>query len=166
MSEAGEGFIIRPATIAEVEAIAEIAALAWTPIYAHYAELQRRLLGEAVFIRRPAQKAEEVREFCREHPGQTLVTEVAGRIVGFLVYTLDRERRCGIIGSNGVAPDQAGKGVGTSQCERVLELFRQEGMHSAELITGLDDSHAPARRMYEKAGFVPVLPSVRYMRLL
>jgi len=166
MSESSGKYLLRQATCADTEAMAAIAALAWTPIYAHYAELQRRLLGEVVFVRRPEQKAEEVRRFCRERADQALVTEQCGRLVGFITYMLDRERRCGIIGSNGVAPEHAGKGVGTLQCERVLEVFRQQGMHSAELITGLDDAHAPARRMYEKAGFVPVLPSVRYMRLL
>ena len=166
MSETGDQFHIRSATVADIEAMAEIAALAWAPIYANYEVLQRRLLGEVVFVRRPEQKADEVRQFCYEHLDQALVTEESGRVVGFITYHVDREGRCGIIGNNGVHPSWSGKGVGTAQVAHVLSLFRQWGLHWAEVVTGLDDAHAPARRMYEKAGFVQVLPSVRYMRLL
>jgi hypothetical protein len=39
-------------------------------------------------------------------------------------------------------------------------------MRFAKVHTGLDPSHAPARRAYEKAGFTTQLPTVDYYRKL
>ena len=65
-----------------------------------------------------------------------------------------------------MATEHTGKGVGTKQCEAVLDLFRQSGLRYADVETNHDDGHASARRMYKKAGFVPVFISLRYMRPL
>jgi hypothetical protein len=43
--------------------------------------------------------------------------------------------------------------------------MRDEGMLVAEIGTGGDDFHAPARRCYERNGFVAV-PVVHYFRAL
>ncbi len=146
--------------------IEEIAALAWTPIYRHFAELQEAALGEVARPSSLEQKRQQVHRFHQEHPEWILVAESEGQIVGFLTYTLDRERAIGVIGNNAVDPAFHGRGVGSAQYRAALDLFRHEGMRFATLITGLDDSHAPARRAYERVGFVQVLPSVEYMMKL
>ena len=46
-----------------------------------------------------------------------------------------------------------------------LRLMRNAGMTLATVATGGDPAHAPARRSYEKAGFV-ALPLVRYYKAL
>ncbi len=98
--------------------------------------------------------------------GCTLVTEAEGEIAGFISYALDRAREVGSIHFNAVHPDYQGHGVGTAQVERVLQIFRDEGMKYATVGTGLNEGHAPARRMYEKAGFKPVIEYRMYAQKL
>jgi GNAT superfamily N-acetyltransferase len=98
--------------------------------------------------------------------GSIIVTEIDGEIAGFVSYAIDRPREVGTIHYNAVDPDFQGHGVGTTQVERVLEIFRDEGMRIACVGTGLNEGHAPARRMYEKAGFEPVIEYRMYSRPL
>ena len=44
--------------------------------------------------------------------------------------------------------------------EYAVEQLRTAGMRVAEVGTGGDPSHAPARKAYAKAGFGPGIPSV------
>ncbi|MEA3403851.1 MAG: GNAT family N-acetyltransferase [Armatimonadota bacterium] len=101
-----------------------------------------------------------------EEIGSILVTEIEGEIAGFISYALDRARQVGTIHYNAVDPHFQGQGIGTMQVQRVLELFRDEGMRIACVGTGLNEGHAPARRMYEKAGFEPVIDYRMYSRRL
>ena len=101
-----------------------------------------------------------------EEIGNTLVTEADGRVVGFIAYGVDRLRRVGTIHYNGVAPECSGRGLGSRQVEHVLALMRQAGMEYATVGTGLNEGHAPARRVYEKAGFEPIIEYRMYARRL
>ncbi|MBD3293173.1 MAG: GNAT family N-acetyltransferase [Armatimonadia bacterium] len=98
--------------------------------------------------------------------GSIIVTEIDGEIAGFISYATDAAREVGTIHYNAVDPDFQGHGVGTSQVERVLEIFREAGMRIACVGTGLNEGHAPARAMYEKAGFEPVIEYRMYSRPL
>jgi len=99
-----------------------------------------------------------------------LVTEEDRVILGFCSYQMSGARKVGTIHYNGVALAARGKGVGTLQVERVLELFRAAGMEYACVGTGLNEGHAPARRparrVYEKNGFEPLIEYVMYARRL
>ncbi len=155
--------LIREPRSDEIGIISDIAALAWTPIYAHFSRLQEQALGKVARRSTTDNKRAQVEDFAQRHPEWVRVTEVGGQLVAFITFTLDRERRIGAIGNNAVHPDFAGRGLGSRQYEYVLDLFRREGMAFATVMTGLDDSHAAARRAYEKVGFKQVLPSVEYM---
>lgn len=161
-----ESLVIRRFRATDAERIEDIAAAAWAPIYEHFHALQEQALGE---VARPSSiddKRRQVRESAATHPEWVLVSELDGAVVGFVTYTLDRERRIGTIGNNAVDPGHAGHGIGAAQYKRVLQEFRDQGMAFATVVTGLDDAHAAARRAYEKAGFVQVLRQVEYMRKL
>ena len=95
-----------------------------------------------------------------------IVTEVDGEVVGFITYGTDGARRVGSIHYNGVSPDYAGRGIGSAQVARVLEVFREAGMEYATVGTGLNEGHAPARRVYEKNGFEPVIEYIMYAQRL
>lgn len=90
------------------------------------------------------------------------VTELNGKAVGFFTYTLDKTTKIGTVGENGIHPDYRGQGIGSMQLKQVLQILRANGMKYAEVATGLNEGHLPARRMYEKAGFRPLLKSVLY----
>ena len=98
----------------------------------------------------------------RAHPDRFWVSVLNGRVVGYVSYGMDAQRGVGTIHSNGVAHDARGRGVGTAQVRRMVALFREHGMKHAAVATGLSPGFAPARRMYEKAGFQPVARNVRY----
>jgi ribosomal protein S18 acetylase RimI-like enzyme len=72
----------------------------------------------------------------------------------------------GIIGNNAVDPDCGLKGIGQQMYRFALERFRAEGMAWANVDTGLDEGHAPARRAYERAGFDITISSIHYYRKL
>jgi ribosomal protein S18 acetylase RimI-like enzyme len=154
--------VIRPGTPADAEACIEIALSAWAPLY----DWRRRYLGEALYWAEWPQgvacKREQVGPAFAQHPELTLVTELDGRIVGFATWWFDSGKGFGEIGNNAVHPDFQGRGIGTAQCRRVLDIFREKGVRFARVATGLDDSCASARRQYEKAGFTHQLPTVTY----
>lgn len=111
-------------------------------------------------------KRRELVNFYRHHPDRVLVAERDGVILGFVTYTLDREREVGEIQNNAVDPAYQGQGIGSALYCAVLDIFRQEGMKYAWVATGLDEDYAPARRAYEKVGFEPLHRSVNYVRKL
>ncbi|MFQ6098373.1 MAG: GNAT family N-acetyltransferase, partial [Armatimonadota bacterium] len=112
-------------------------------------------------------KAAEVRGHAEAHPEWTLVAQLAdGRIVGFVTFRIDSDARAGLghIGNNAVHPEHQGRGIGKALYERSMRAMREKGVRWVELVTGLDEGHAPARRAYEKCGFWQAMPSVHYFR--
>jgi len=94
------------------------------------------------------------------------VTEEDGAIIGFCSYTMSGVRKVGTVHYNGVALAGRGKGIGTMQVQKILEVFRAAGMEIACVGTGLNEGHAPARRVYEKCGFKPVIEYRMYSQKL
>jgi GNAT superfamily N-acetyltransferase len=64
-----------------------------------------------------------------------------------------------------VHPDRQNRGIGTRLNEWALARMKEAGVELADVSTGGDESHAPARRSYEKAGYT-ALPLVRYYKKL
>lgn len=162
-----EEIVIRPARAEDLEAICELAELAWRPIYAEF----RRRLGDRLDSRlRPTSeglKATQVREAFEQHPDCMIVTEIAGRVAAFATFFLvDAERRIGEIGNNAVHPDFQGQGLSRRQYEAIFTELRRRGAEYVRVMTGLDDAHRPARRAYEAVGFDRELPVVTYYREL
>ena len=55
-----------------------------------------------------------------------------------------------------------GRGVATSVLLSLLDLARQRGIGQVSLETGAEDHFIPARRLYERHGFVPCGPFADY----
>ena len=64
-----------------------------------------------------------------------------------------------------VHPEYQNHGFGTELNIFALQKMKESGMKLAEVGTGGDEGHAPARRSYEKAGYTG-LPLVRYYKAL
>ena len=97
---------------------------------------------------------------------RVIVAEADGKAVGFATYELDETTRIGMVSDNAVLPEYRGKGIGAQLLDRVLRLMEAAGMDFAEVSTGSDDPYTPARRMYERQGFMPYFRSVYYMKKL
>jgi GNAT superfamily N-acetyltransferase len=158
--------MMRPYQKPDCAWIIETADKAWRPINAAY----RKAYGDELFpllVHNPdTRKGVEMRGFCQDHPELVFVCEEGGKRVAFLTILFDRERKMGIIGNNAVDPDCGLKGIGQQMYSFALERFRAEGMVWANVDTGLDEGHAPARRAYERAGFDISISSIRYYRKL
>ena len=107
-----------------------------------------------------------VKEYLKDRNTKKFVTKINGKIAGFCSYRIDRIKKIGTVGYNGVLPEYSGMGIGTFQINKILELMKKEGMEIAEVLTGLNEGHTPARRMYEKAGFKEFFKSVLYTKKL
>jgi GNAT superfamily N-acetyltransferase len=97
--------------------------------------------------------------------GRLLVAELQGAVIGVIHYDVDVETQSGSIGVSAVHPARQGKGIGTLMYDHVLDAMRAQGVKYATADTEGDASHAPARRVYEKLGFVAV-PMVHYFKRL
>ncbi len=145
--------MIRPYQLEDLPIIMDIGNRAWREIYRMFRETYGDELFELLVPDERTAKGEQIRAHCERHPEWVFVCEEGGRIIGFVTFTLDDERRIGEIGNNAVDPDCGLKGIGQQMYAAVLEYFRSQGMLYAKVVTGLDDAHARARRAYERAGF-------------
>lgn len=109
---------------------------------------------------------ESIKSYLKEKETRKFVTETNGKIVGFCSYRIDKVRKIGTVGYNGVNPEYSGLGIGTYQINKVIELMKKEGMEIAEVLTGLNEGHLPARKMYEKCGFEEFFKSILYSKKL
>jgi GNAT superfamily N-acetyltransferase len=158
--------VIRPARDDDLENIKQIAIEAWEPIYESFRNAMGDEIFSAIYNDWKAEKSAQVAGHYKSYPEYTLVTECNDQIVGFITYNLFERKKLGIIGNNAIHPKYQGKGLGTKQYQRVLEIFKEKGMSYAEVTTGLDEAYAPARVAYEKVGFKPIFSSIRYCKKL
>lgn len=157
---------IRPLEAGDLDAVVELSLRAWAPVFASV----QQVLGDAIFLRlHPdwrATQAEAVRSSCRDEERDAFVAVAHGRPVGFVTIALNAfHRGMGAIDIIGVDPDYQRRGVGSRLTEFSVDHMRRRGMDIAVVETGGDPGHAPARAVYDAAGFT-LLPVARYFRLL
>lgn len=153
---------IRPACEADMDAVCDIALRAWVRVFDSFCNL----IGEEIYAGLHSNwqqgKEGQIRRHYESHPEWVFVAELQGQVVAFLTYVVQEYRHLGIIGNNAVDPEFQGRGIATRMYQHVLDRFRQAGLKYAQVHTGLDEGHAPARRAYEKAGFGKPVPEVTY----
>ncbi len=148
----------------DLDEIVGVSLLAWEPVFASF----RQILGPKIYSFlypdwRESQK-EGVEAFCKDRENTSvLVAELDGKVVGFVAYQI--RGQTGEVELLAVHPDYQSLGIGTGLNKRALEEMKAAGVVLVEVGTGGDESHAPARRTYEKSGYTP-LPLVRYYKRL
>jgi GNAT superfamily N-acetyltransferase len=161
-----DGIEIREFGDDDLETVIEFSLRAWAPVFAAV----RDVLGDQIFLRLhpdwKASQAEAVRSSCTDGERDVFVAVASGRPVGFVVVALNAfHERMGVIEIIGVDPDYQRRGISSRLTEFAAEHMRSHGMDIAVVETGGDPGHAPARAVYETAGFT-LLPIARYFRLL
>ena len=156
---------IRSLSEQDIDDLVQLALLAWAPIFASFA----RVLGPEIYpILYPDWKksqGEGVESTCKTDRMDVWVAEVDGVAVGFIAYELRDKDKTGEVQLLAVHPEYQNDGIGTALNVFALQKMREAGMRLAVVGTGGEESHAPARRSYEKAGYTP-LPLVRYYQKL
>jgi ribosomal protein S18 acetylase RimI-like enzyme len=148
----------------DLDDIVQLSLLAWEPVFSSF----KRILGPKIYPMvvpdwRKLQR-ERAETTCKDKEKfNVLVAEMEGSVVGFLAYELREKDATGEIRLLAVHPEYQNHGIGTELNNIALQKMKAAGMKKAEVGTGGDEGHAPARRTYEKAGFT-ALPLVRYYK--
>ncbi|MFF5172559.1 GNAT family N-acetyltransferase [Micromonospora sp. NPDC000089] len=152
---------IRAIDPADVPAVVEFSLRAWAPVFASFGAVLGEPIYRAIYPDWRESQARAVAEVCQDPGNDVHVAVVDGRPVGFVAIRVAEDRTEGEIYMLAVDPDQQRRGIGSALTGYAVEWLRAAGVTLAVVGTGGDDGHAPARRTYEKAGFVG-LPLVRY----
>jgi GNAT superfamily N-acetyltransferase len=161
-----QGLQIRHLRAEDMKDIVALSLPAWEPVFESF----KNVLGPAIYTRIWPDwekiQTEVVEKYCREEGNvYTLVAEMDGTVAGFLTYELKSETKVGEVVLLAVHPDYQNQEIGTLLNNTALDEMKAHGMKLAEVATGGDPGHAPARRSYEKAGYTG-LPLMRYYKEL
>ncbi len=157
---------IRPFEDRDTEAVVGLSLRAWAPVFASL----EQTLGSGIFRRQHPDWREDqrraVEEVCATKKGRVWVAEAGASVVGFVAVEFNHpEVGMGEISLLAVDPDHQGWGIGTALTAFALDRLKDAEMTVAMVETGGDPGHAPARRVYEKAGYT-LLPIARYFKNL
>ena len=165
-----EKIIVRNSRPEDADRIGEIFDINWTAINlnyksligdelydVYYGDLKTRMEGNVKMIKERSLDS-----------ATCFVTEVDGVVAAFATYRTDVKNgvKIGIVGFNACDPAFKGRGIAGKQYARIYDEMRKVGCVAAQVHTGLDNLHAPARRAYEKSGFEKFLPDVNYFMML
>ncbi len=162
-SSSTKSIAIRPFNPADSQAVGDLSVRAWEPFFASFKKLVGPTLDKLLHPAGVEAQRKLSEETCRDSKYSTWVAEVDSQVAGFICLTFDRKEKIGEVYLLAVDPMFSGKGVGASLNNFALQEMREAGMRVAKVGTGGDPSHEPARRSYEKAGYVPV-PVVHYFQ--
>ncbi len=166
-----ENIVVRQVNDADKDRIMEIAAQQWTIINANY----RDCIGEELFnifygsIEAGINSVQTtLADKLINDPTRFFVTEVDGVVAGFATYRTVESygNKCGVVSYNAVDNNFKGRGIAGRQYAEIYGKMMAEGCVAAQVHTGLDEKHAPARRAYEKSGFEKYLPDINYFMML
>jgi GNAT superfamily N-acetyltransferase len=157
---------IRPFQHRDQAALVDLSLRAWAPVFASL----EGVLGESGVFERlhPDWRAGQrrvVEAACGAEDLNVWVAEVDADAVGFVAVRLDREASIGEIYLIAVDPEYQRAGIGSTLTSFALDWIKNTGMAVAMVETGGDPGHAPARHVYERAGFTQ-LPIARYFKKL
>jgi ribosomal protein S18 acetylase RimI-like enzyme len=152
---------IRPVTPADLAAVVEFSLRAWAPVFESFRTVLGERIYQALYPDWPTTQARAVEAVCQDDTADVWVAEQHGRPVGYVAVRIHSDDRPGEIDMLAVDPLVQRQGIGTALTSFAVQRLRDAGVGLAVVATGGDPGHAPARRVYEKSGFVG-LPLVRY----
>jgi ribosomal protein S18 acetylase RimI-like enzyme len=163
IEEVSMDLAIRPVRDEDVEALVQLALLAWSPVFVSFAHILGPEIYAILYPDWKKSQGEGVERVCGDEKTVVHVAELGGTVVGFIAYELRAQDETGEVQLLAVHPEHQNRGIGTALNRFALEQMKASGMKLAVVGTGGDPSHAPARRSYEKAGYTG-LPLVRYYK--
>jgi ribosomal protein S18 acetylase RimI-like enzyme len=152
--------IIRPFTNSDHNELITLTFLAFEPIFISF----EKILGPGIYpILYPdwrRRQQDGVENIIQNNKIDLWVAETDEKVVGYIACEFydDATAEVQLLA---VHPEYQNQGIGTRLNSFVLQKMKERGMKLAVVSTGGDESHAPARRTYEKAGYT-ALPLVKY----
>ena len=104
----------------DLEKIMDIGNRAWREIYKMFREAYGDELFQIITPDEITSKGKQIKSHCERHPEWVFICEEQGRIVGFVTFALDTDRKIGTIGNNGKDPDCGLKGIGQQIDQREI----------------------------------------------
>jgi ribosomal protein S18 acetylase RimI-like enzyme len=154
---------LRPFIHSDINDLLQITLLAFEPAVISFEKILGPKIYPIVYPDWHKSQREWVEQLCNNEKTTVLVAEVEGAIAGFLVYELYAKDMTGEVQFLAVHPAYQNQGIGTALNAIALQKMKASGMKLAVVNTAGDESHAPARRTYEKAGYT-ALPLTRYYK--
>lgn len=158
-------FTIREAQTSDLDALKEFTEQAFEPIFESFLKIMGTDIFALAYPDWRTLQRNLVETMFNDEKIFVCVADKEGVAVGLVCYTLNQEEKSGEIQFLVVHPDYQNDGIGTALNDYTLQKMRDAGIKLAVVGTGGDVAHAPARRAYEKSGFV-ALPSVWYFKKL
>jgi GNAT superfamily N-acetyltransferase len=150
---------------ADEEAVVALSLRAWAPVFASL----EQVLGTELLARLHedwrAGQEHTVRATLADPANHVWVAVDGSRPVGFAAATLHPARLLGEICMLAVDPDFQRRGTGAALTHTATDWLASRGMRVAMVETGGDPGHAPARGVYQRAGYTK-LPVARYFMAL
>lgn len=150
----------------DVEALVALAQRAWRDVEASIDAILGSPLDRLATPSWAAHHETVVRQACASEETTVVVAEDGGgELVGFVAHRVHQPSEAmsayGEVVVIGVDPGARSRGVGKVLLERAVADLRASGVPVIMVETGGDEAHAPARALYESAGFTR-LPIAQY----
>ncbi len=159
--------LFRTAVSTDAPRLHEIRVAAFEPVFGSFRAALGAELADRVMPQILAGQAAQLDTYLAggEHVWVNVV-EDGGEAVAFCTVAVDPASKVGEIGLNAVDPAQQRRGIGLWMYRQALDQLRAAGMEIASVGTGDDPGHAPARRVYSRAGFTAAIPAMHLYRSL
>ena len=151
---------IRPFNESDLNALIQITLLAFEPIFISFRQIFGSIIYPILYPDWRKIQTDGLIWISKNEKTSLWVAEWEGVLVGYIGYELKDDQK-GEVQLLAVHPNYQNRGIGTELNLFALQKMKEAGMVLAVVETGGDESHAPARVSYEKAGYTP-LPLVRY----
>jgi len=153
---------IRPFKKSDLNDLVQLTLLAFEPVFASFEQILGPRIYPILYPDWRKLQADGVEKLSTNEKISLWVAEVDGKVIGFIAYELYKDKT-GEVQLLAVHPEHQNHGVGTELNTFALQKMKENGMKLAVVATGGDESHAPARKSYEKAGYT-LLPLARYYK--
>lgn len=155
---------IRPYTAEHRQAVLDLSVRAWSRVF----PLTRGAVPEFVYDSFypngwEARQVDEMAGLLDGEPRQVDLAFHDSTVAGWICTRLHPEDDMGEVYVLAVDPDHQHRGVGTALLNHAFARARAAGMRMMMVETGDDPGHAPARAVYESAGFER-WPVARYFK--
>jgi len=144
----------------DLEELLEITLLAFESIFESFKKILGPCIYPIIYPDWRRSQTEGVEKISQNNKIFLWIAEVDEKVVGYIAYE-QYDNQTAEVQLLAVHPEYQNRGIGTQLNNFALQKMRQGGMKMAIVSTGGDESHAPARRSYEKAGYT-ALPLVKY----